>query len=317
MLVQVAAAEPGFRKARLVARAPAKINLCLHVLGRRDDGYHELSSLVAFAAGHADLLTLMPGDTLAITVEGPTAAQSGASDDNLVLQAARHLLNLSPGLVTGHFHLEKGLPVAAGLGGGSSDAAAALRLIAAINGLPADDPVLFEAARRTGADVPVCVLGKPCIMRGIGHELGAPLALPPLPAILVNCGKPVATAPVFKALGLAAGERSRGASHSVSGVRNTDLSALMESLAALRNDLEAPAIAVEPAIAATLFAMAALDGVRLVRMSGSGATCFGLFDTGEAARQAAASLARAEPEWWIVATTLGSIDARTESITLA
>ena len=316
MLAPVEAAELGVESGRLVALAPAKINLCLHVLGRRRDGYHELSSLVAFAAGHADRLMLTPGNTLAITVVGPTAAQSGASDDNLVLQAARHLLDLSPGLVTGHFHLEKGLPVAAGLGGGSSDAAATLRLIAAINALPANDPLLFEAARRTGADVPVCLLGKPCIMRGIGHELGAPLALPPLPAILVNCGKPVATAPVFKALGLAVGERSE-AFDAVSGVRTTDLAHLIETLCVLRNDLEAPAIAVEPAIAGTLLAIAALDGVRLARMSGSGATCFGLFETAEAAQRGAESLARAEPGWWVVATTLGGIDARIETTTLA
>ena len=298
-------ARAGAGNAILEALAPAKINLCLHVVGRRSDGYHELSSLVAFASSQADRLTLEMGHELAISVDGPTAAASGAVDDNLVLRAARHFADYHPGNVSGHFRLEKRLPVAAGLGGGSSDAATALRLLAAAHDLPAYDSCLFEAARKTGADVPVCLSGKTCIMRGIGHELDAPLALPPIPAILVNCGKPVSTAPVFQALGLSPGQTAKR-SGLIPHLGGTDLAGLIDALSALRNDLEAPAIAVEPAVAETLRAIRALPRVRLVRMSGSGATCFGLFETAEAAEGAAEMLARAEPRWWVAATSLGN-----------
>ncbi|HMK79009.1 MAG TPA: 4-(cytidine 5'-diphospho)-2-C-methyl-D-erythritol kinase, partial [Xanthobacteraceae bacterium] len=177
----------GARADALAELAPAKVNLTLHVLGRRADGYHEIESLVVFA-DVGDRLTLAPGAALSLRVTGPTAAAAGEGGDNLVLKAARALAERVEGLRLGRFSLEKQLPVAAGLGGGSSDAAAALRLIAQENSLPLDDTRLSGAARATGADVPVCLAARARMMRGIGEILGQPLALPPLPAVLVNPG---------------------------------------------------------------------------------------------------------------------------------
>jgi 4-diphosphocytidyl-2-C-methyl-D-erythritol kinase len=179
--------------------APAKINLTLHVLGRRADGYHEIESLVAFA-DIGDRLTFVPGDTLELEVGGPSAEAAGEGEDNLVLKAARALAEGVDGLRTGRFVLDKQLPVAAGLGGGSSDAAAALRLLARHNNLPLNDPRLHAAARATGADVPVCLDPKARMMRGIGEILSGPIALPELPAVLVNPGVAVPTKDVFAAL---------------------------------------------------------------------------------------------------------------------
>ena len=180
--------------------APAKVNLTLHVLGRRADGYHEIESLVAFA-GIGDRLTFRPGERLALAVSGPTGAAAGASDDNLVLKAARALAARVDGLRLGHFVLDKQLPVAAGLGGGSSDAAAALRLLAQVNGLSLDDERVRAAAQATGADVPVCLDPRARMMRGIGEILSDPMTLPELPAVLVNPGVAVPTRDVFAALG--------------------------------------------------------------------------------------------------------------------
>src|SRR5262252_1284909 len=183
--------------------APAKVNLTLRVLARRADGYHEIDSLVAFA-GVGDALTFTPGPALALAVTGPTAGTAGAPADNLVLKAARALAAAVEGLRVGRFSLSKRLPVAAGLGGGSADAAAALRLLARANRIALDDARVREAARATGADVPVCLDPRPRRMRGIGEVLSEPLTLPRLPAVLVNPGVAVATRDVFAALRLAA-----------------------------------------------------------------------------------------------------------------
>ena len=180
--------------------APAKVNLTLHVLGRRADGYHEIESLVAFA-GIGDRLTFRPAERLELAVSGPTATAAGASDDNLVLKAAHALAARVDGLRLGHFMLDKQLPVAAGLGGGSSDAAAALRLLAQVNGLSLDDERVRAAAQATGADVPVCLDPRARMMRGIGEILSDPMTLPELPAVLVNPGVAVPTRDVFAALG--------------------------------------------------------------------------------------------------------------------
>ena len=288
----------------LVARAPAKINLTLHVLGRRPgDGYHVLESLVAFA-GVADALTLAPGPALTLAVSGPTAGPAGPDGDNLVVRAARALAGHVPGLRTGAFRLVKHLPVAAGIGGGSSDAAAALRLLARANGLAPDHPALIAAARETGADVPVCLSPHARMMRGAGESLGPALALPRLPAVLVNPGVPVATAPVFRALGRAAREAGAGGPDHPAvapGLRASDLLALLREA---RNDLEPPALTVAPVVGEVLAALRALPGCRLARMSGSGATCFALFDGPGAAEGAARALARARPGWWVRATAL-------------
>ena len=172
--------------------APAKINLTLHVLGRRPDGYHEIESLVAFA-DIGDRLSFVSGGTLDLSVAGPTASSAGATDDNLVLKAARALAERVQGLKLGRFTLEKHLPVAAGLGGGSSDAAAALRLLARENNISLDDERVRAAAKATGADVPVCLEPKARMMRGIGEVLSDPVDLPELPAVLVNPGVAVPT----------------------------------------------------------------------------------------------------------------------------
>jgi 4-diphosphocytidyl-2-C-methyl-D-erythritol kinase len=175
--------------ASLVEDAPAKVNLTLRVLGRRADGYHEIESLVAFA-GVGDALSFAPGGELALNVRGSSAAEAGATADNLVLRAARALADRLPTVGAGTFDLEKRLPVAAGLGGGSADAAAALRLLARANKLAPDDPLLYAAARATGADVPVCLDPRTRLMRGIGEILSSPFKLPPLQGVLVNRRRP-------------------------------------------------------------------------------------------------------------------------------
>ncbi|WFT83571.1 4-(cytidine 5'-diphospho)-2-C-methyl-D-erythritol kinase [Methylobacterium sp. CB376] len=289
----------------MTTRAPAKINLTLHVLGRRpEDGYHALESLVAFA-GVGDTLTLEPGPDLALVVSGPTAGPAGPTADNLVLRAARRLAALVPGLATGRFSLVKRLPVAAGIGGGSSDAAAALRLLGRLNDLPADHPALIEAARGTGADVPVCLDPRARMMRGAGEAIGPALALPGLPAVLINPGVPVETAPVFRALGLKVGEANPAASvpHPTIGPR-LDGPALLALIGPARNDLEAPALTVAPVIGEALGALRERPGCRLARMSGSGATVFGLFGHRGRAAQAARAIAQARPGWWVRATIL-------------
>jgi 4-diphosphocytidyl-2-C-methyl-D-erythritol kinase len=284
------------------APAPAKVNLTLRILGRRADGYHELESLVAFA-GCGDRLTLHVGPGLELAVSGPTAGQSGAVADNLVLRAANALAARIGGLTLGRFTLTKQLPAGAGLGGGSADAAAALRLLAQANGLALDDDRILAAARATGADVPVCLDPKPRMMRGIGDILSAPVALPKLGIVIVHPGVAMLTPPVFAALGLRPGEQRpvQPVGTAVPG----ECDALLRWLTAQRNDLEAPAIGIAPAIAEVLRTIGALAGCRLARMSGSGSACFGLFDTEQAAAAAPAELAEVRPGWWTQASSVG------------
>jgi len=286
------------------ARAPAKINLTLHVVGRRTDGYHDIESLVVFA-GIGDTLSFTPARTLALSVGGPTAAAAGTTGDNLVLKAARALAARVEGLRLGRFVLTKRLPVAAGLGGGSADAAAALRLLARANRIPAGDPRLYEAARATGADVPVCLDPRPRMMRGIGDILSAPIALPKLPAVLVNPGVAVPTSTVFAELHRHATPRMQPLQEIALHGPRLKLPDLIDMLRAGRNDLEAPAIAIAPVIAEALTDLHALKGCRLARMSGSGATCFGLFGSAPAAAAAARLLRSKHPTWWARATVLG------------
>jgi len=285
----------------LVENAPAKINLTLRVLKRRDDGYHELESLVAFA-DFGDRLSFAPGGDLALTVQGPGAAAAGAGDDNLVLKAARALALRRPDIALGAFHLDKRLPVAAGLGGGSADAAAALRLIAQANGIARDEPDLYAAARATGADVPVCLDPRARIMRGIGEVLSAPLSLPPLPAVLVNPGVALPTKAVFAGWKPGSAQPAASDLAAIAEVARGDQ--LLHLLAAQANDLEAPASALKPIIADILVALRAVSGCRLARMSGSGATCFGLFAAADDAAAAAKLLSATQPAWWVKATTL-------------
>jgi len=288
----------------LLEKAPAKINLSLHVTGRRADGYHLLDSLVAFA-DVGDILTLDPAAPPGLTLSGPGAGALTAEADNLVLRATRELASRCPHLRSGHFHLEKHLPVAAGLGGGSADAGAALRLLARHNGLALDDPRLVAAAAATGSDVPVCLEAKARWMRGTGEILSVPLALPALPSLLVNPGVPTPTAAVFKALGLAPGSTAREIGEGAGAFEAAGTAeALLEALAGTGNDLEAPALLVTPAVGEALAALRALTGCRLARMSGSGATVFGLFAEAKARDAAADKLRRARAGWWIAATTI-------------
>jgi 4-diphosphocytidyl-2-C-methyl-D-erythritol kinase len=287
--------------ASLVDAAFAKINLTLRVLGRRSDGYHELESLVAFA-DVGDGLQLQTGAPLALEIDGPYAEACGSPADNLVLKAATAFAARAEGLRLGHFVLTKELPVAAGIGGGSADAAAALRLLVHANRqifAKADfaDARVRDVALGVGADVPVCLESRARIMRGVGEELLDPLDLPPLPALLVNPGVPLSTREVFARLG---GKFSTASSAAVP----RDTAALIDWLAAQGNDLTEPAIASVPVVAEVLNASAALPGARLARMSGSGPTCFALFGSQAEAERAARALQATHKDWWIQATML-------------
>jgi 4-diphosphocytidyl-2-C-methyl-D-erythritol kinase len=278
------------------------VNLTLRVLARRPDGYHELESLVVFA-DVGDRLTFARGGDLALSVRGPSAAAAGEGGDNLVLKAARALVALRPGMVFGAFDLDKRLPVAAGLGGGSSDAAAALRLLADANGITRDDPDLYAAARTTGADVPVCLDPRPRIMRGIGEQLSPPLTLPSLPAVLVNPGVALPTKAVFA--GWKASRQPAARLDEPALGKLADAREVVQRLAEQTNDLEPPAMALQPVIAEVLAALRETSGCALARMSGSGATCFGLFGTRDQALAAEKALSLREPGWWVKATTFG------------
>ena len=281
-----------------VFRAPAKVNLTLHILGRREDGYHELDSIVAFA-GVGDRLAFVPDAPLSLEVVGPTAEAAGPEGDNLVLKAARALAERVSGLRLGRFVLWKQLPVAAGLGGGSSDAAAALRALAAHNSLAPNDPRLAEAARATGADVPVCLDPRARRMGGMGERLSAPLGLKPLPAVLVNPRAASPTPAVFAGMGLAKGQSS-GLAAFAEPLDGDAVAALARG----RNDMQASAERLTPAISQTLALLGEAGGARLVRMSGSGATCFALYADRHAAARAASWLRRRRPEWWVRGTWL-------------
>ena len=280
----------------LTERAPAKINLTLHVTGRRADGWHTLESLVALSRG-GDTLNLTEREPLALSVEGPGAAASGRVEDNLVLRAARHFAERFPGARLGSFHLIKRLPVAAGLGGGSSDAAAALRLLARANAVALDDTGVMEAARATGADVPVCLIGRARMMRGVGDELGPWLALPPLIGLLVNPGERVATKEVFSRMKIAPGAATGFGGHPKL-YPGMPADALIAALRKGRNDMEAAACLLAPVIGDLLSVLAAAPGCRLARMTGSGATCFALFKDCRSAARAKKAILRAHPSWW-------------------
>lgn len=285
----------------LNGRAPAKINLTLRVKGRRTDGYHDLESVVVFA-GAGDLVSLLPGPALSLAVAGPTAGAAGPEGENLVLKAALAFAARVPGATLGAFRLVKRLPVAAGLGGGSSDAAAALRLLAQANRLALNDPRLADAAAAIGSDVPVCLDPRARVMAGRGDLLSAPLELPLLPAVLVNCRVAVPTAPVFRALGLDPGGLLEGPAHPAAIPANRE--ALLALLRRLPNDLEPPAMALAPAIVAAKALLEAAPEARLVRMSGSGATVFALTESCRTAAALARRVAAAQPGWWVRPTVL-------------
>jgi 4-diphosphocytidyl-2-C-methyl-D-erythritol kinase len=290
----------------LIEEARAKVNLTLRVVGRRVDGYHDLESLVAFA-DCADRLSLEPGPSLDLTTIGPLASACGEAADNLVLKAARLLGERVPDLKAGSFTLDKVLPVAAGIGGGSADAAAALRLLAKLNNLALDDNRLLEVALLTGADVPVCLASRPCDMTGVGENL-LPLSLPKMPCVMVNPRVAVATKDVFSALGLRNGELLVGFSDIIQAPAwpqaGASVEDWVEALAESSNDLEAPAMRIQPVITEVIAALNATNGAWLARMSGSGATCFAIFENTAEAQRAAQKIQLDHPQWWVHAGVL-------------
>ena len=287
------------------ALAPAKVNLFLHVGPVQPNGRHPLDSLVMFAGeAAADRLSVMTSDDLSMTLTGPGMTNPdhiGPVDDNLVLRAARALQAETGSTQGAAFTLEKLLPIAAGIGGGSADAAAALRLLTDLWGT--DTAAAHKIAPALGGDVPVALQGHAALMQGEGERIRRAPDLPRVPALLVNPGLACPTGPVFRAYdeaGGGAGFREFGAVPPFERVWD-----LVHWLGNQRNDLQAPAVAAVPEIAGVLDTLEALPDVLLARMSGSGATCFALFDTGDAARRAAAQLSAERPGWWIRATSLG------------
>lgn len=290
----------------LTETARAKVNLTLRVLGRRPDGYHDIESLVVFA-DCADTLTLAPGSELGLATGGPGAQDCGEMSENLVLRTAKLLGERIPGLKLGQFTLDKHLPVAAGIGGGSADAAAALRLLAHANGLAIDDPRIVDVARETGADIPVCLASRACTMTGVGENLSM-LDVPSMPCVMVNPRVGVATKDVFAALGLRKGEFHAGAGDVMLSpgwpADGASFDEWIEAIGHGTNDLEKPALKVEPVIDEVLSALRATDGVQLARMSGSGATCFAIYETIGDAGQAAKAISQGHPGWWVHAGVL-------------
>lgn len=270
--------------------APAKLNLALHVRARRADGYHELETLFVFAR-HGDLLTLAPADAPSLTVTGPFAAAVGAAEDNLVTCAATAFGRAFDVDRAHAITLDKRLPVASGIGGGSADAAATLRALARLHGVPAGDARLASVAATLGADVPACLLGRAALGTGRGDALTPIGGLQDMPALLVNPLVAVSTGAVFA--------RWDGVDRGPIGGGGT-----LARARAGRNDLQPAAEAVAPQIAEVLAALADAPGAGFVRMSGSGATCFALFDTPAARDSAAERLSRQRADWWQLATSI-------------
>ena len=272
--------------------APAKINLTLSVRGRRPDGYHELESLVTFADVH-DVVELQAASTSHVSVSGPFASR--IAGENLLDQGLTLLREAEPRLTLGLVRLEKHLPVAAGLGGGSADAAALLRAVRRANPALADTVRWRDIAARLGADVPVCLEQRPAVMWGIGEKTLPVRHLPPLHAVLANPGVPLSTADVFKAL-LA---RPVFETPQPSVPDLADLGDAVQYMRAHGNDLELPATALVPIIAEVKAALAAEPGCRIAAMTDSGPTCFGIFVARADAERAADALARAHSQWWV------------------
>lgn len=310
--------------------APAKLNLYLHVTAKRDDGFHVLDSLVAFA-DVGDRVTVEPGQGLSLDITGAYAASVPPGPGNLVLQAAKLLAQHAGVAANASISLEKNLPVASGIGGGSADAAATLRALVDLWALELPDEHIRHAAHQVGhntdtrraletlftlwrddldadmmgaialelgADVPVCLEGRTVFMGGIGEDLHLPPPLPTVWVVLANCGVSLSTPAVFQAR---AGDFSAPARFLDAPGSATDLARLLTERG---NDLSAPAIALAPAIQDVLNALEALNGCLLARMSGSGATCFGLFATQDEAHIAAQGLSARHPDWWVQAAKL-------------
>lgn len=282
---------------QIAVAAPAKLNFYLHVVGQRDDGFHLLDSLVCFAAIH-DTVILAPAAGLHLSVAGPWAGALSSEPDNLILRAARLLAEQSDIEPNAQITLIKRLPVAAGIGGGSADAAAALQGLVRLWGLTIDGPTLEGLAGQLGADVPVCLRGTAAFVGGIGEELDDTPALPPAPLLLVNPGAALSTPAVF---GARSGPFSAADRFSEPPA---DVPALAALLAQRHNGLTESAIHLQPVVQECLSAIANRPGALLARMSGSGSTCFGLFQDIDACAAAAAHLSAVHSDWWIEATEL-------------
>ena len=280
--------------------ARAKVNLTLHIKGKRPDGYHELESLVVFA-DVCDDLVFTPASEDRLSLEGPFAGL--VDGENLVLKAKRSVASWLGVPLSGHFQLKKSIPVAAGLGGGSADAAAAIRALLKVHGGPSDAGRFIERSATIGADVPVCLHNGAAWMCGLGERVTPVSGLAPLPALLVNPRIKLSTAAVFKTLNAKPLKpEEAGPPPSFPGCRVPE-----EAVAWLekgRNDLEAPAIALEPAVQGVLDTLRGLKGCLLARLSGSGPTCFGIFSCEDDAARAAREIERSQRGWWVQATTL-------------
>ena len=277
--------------------APAKINLYLHVTGKRADGFHLLDSLICFA-DYGDQITAQPADELSLTIDGPFSKGLSTGRDNLVLKTAVLLAALADIDAKAEILLTKNLPIASGIGGGSADAAAALHALAELWGISPTTEDLLSLAEKLGADVPVCVLGSPCFISSIGEVLTPAPALPSCWLVLVNPNAPVSTPEVFA---------KRNAAFSPAqpfDLAPASFEEFADLLSRRNNDLTPPALTIAPVIQDVLAALDAQPGQSLTRLSGSGATCFGLFPSEKAANSAATALEIAHPRWWVKSAAL-------------
>jgi 4-diphosphocytidyl-2-C-methyl-D-erythritol kinase len=282
----------------ITAFARSKVNLFLHVTGKRNDGYHLLESLVVFPEW-GDRITVKKGKSITLEVTGPFSQLIGSTEENLAFKAA-HLLKREGGSNEGaRIVLEKNLPVAAGIGGGSADAAAVLKSLNVLWNIGFSNNRLGQIGLALGADVPVCLYGKPAMMSGIGEQISGLREFPKFNILLVNPGISASTGDVFSQLTISEKITS---SDDFSGRTAREL---FIGLAAMRNDLEAPALEVAPVIDAVLSSIKEQKGCHLARMSGSGATCFGLFEEEEAAEMAARDILERHPDWWVQAAAVG------------
>jgi 4-diphosphocytidyl-2-C-methyl-D-erythritol kinase len=275
--------------------APAKINLYLHVVGRRADGYHLLDSLVTFVDGVGDRLRIIPAEAFSLHIEGEAAGALAATavNDNLVTRAAHALAKATGKRLNCKIILDKDMPIASGIGGGSSDAAACLLGLCQFWQIDADMEILMPIARSLGQDVVACLTQQTCYFRGIGDEIAESPSLPKAAILMVNPRQPVPTPAVFAARSGAFSQAAEFAS------RPTDLAALIKSLESCRNDLTAPALTIAPVIKQCLQALQNSEACLYTTMSGSGATCFGLFADSAQAAAAGTKLRQHHPDWWI------------------
>jgi 4-diphosphocytidyl-2-C-methyl-D-erythritol kinase len=284
--------------------ARAKVNLTLAVRGRRGDGYHELVTLATFAEIH-DVVTLDAGAGEALTVSGPFA--QSIDGENLLTRTLAALREADPRLRLGSVHLVKNLPVAAGIGGGSADAAALLRAVRRANEDRAADVAWMEIAIRLGADVPMCFVNRPALVWGKGETIAPLRHLPQVDAVIVNPRVPLATAGVFAALRSGSAPPT-GAASDLPDL--SDLEGMLDYMRAVGNDLERAALGLLPQIAEIKALLAAQTGCRFAAMSGSGPTCFGIFSSAVGAGRAASAVTASRPEWWVEHTVLAGTDAQ-------